>query len=120
MPACVGLTSMYPTKLASDAELPSCRPWLPTETRLQTRALIDWRAAPEKWTSTELDADKPEQLAQAFEKVDEIRHVRKDEAGAFGFWHDENTEEHPPEGPDGMLEVPKWRHALIDIAQPLR
>lgn len=82
--------------------------------------MIDWRAAPEKWTSTELDADKPEQLAQAFEKVDEIRHVRKDEAGAFGFWHDENTEEHPPEGPDGMLEVPKWRHALIDIAQPLR
>jgi hypothetical protein len=92
---------------------------LPIETRLQPQALMEWRAVPEKWTRVDLDVNDPAQLAKAFEKVAEVRHVSKDEASALGFWHDDDLEDNPMVGPDGRVEVPRWRHALINIAHPL-
>jgi hypothetical protein len=119
MPASAGRTTMCPTELGYDADVPPCLRLLPIETRLQTQALMEWRAVPEKWTRVDLDVNDPKQLAQALEKVAEVRHVTKDEARALGFWHDENIDDNPLVGVDGLIEVPKWRHALINIAHPL-
>lgn len=119
MPASAGRTTMCPTELGYDAEVPPCLRLLPIETRLQMQPLMEWRMVPEKWTRVDLDVNDPAQLAQAFEKVSEVRRVSIDEARALGFWHDENPEDNPIPGPDGKLEVPKWRHALINIAHPL-
>ena len=119
MPASAGRTTMCPTELGYDADVPPCLRLLPIETRLQTHALMEWRAVPEKWTRLDLDVNDPKQLAQALEKVAEVRHVTKDEARALGFWHDENIDDNPLVGVDGLIEVPRWRHALINIAHPL-
>ena len=119
MPASAGRTTMCPTELGYDAEVPLCLRLLPIETRLQTQALMEWRAVPEKWTRVDLDVNDPGQLAQALEKVAEVRHVTKADARALGFWHDENIDDNPLVGADGLIEVPKWRHALINIAHPL-
>ncbi|MES2282219.1 MAG: dynamin family protein [Pseudomonadota bacterium] len=119
MPASAGRTTMCPTELGYDADIPPCLRLLPIETRLQPQALMEWRAAPEKWTRVDLDVNDPAQLAQALEKVAEVRHVAKDDARALGFWNDENIDDNPLVGPDGLIEVPKWRHALINIAHPL-
>jgi len=119
MPASAGRTTMCPTELGYDSDVPPCLRLLPIETRLQTQALMEWRAVPEKWTRVDLDVNDPKQLAQALEKVAEVRHVTKDEARALGFWHDENIDDNPLVGADGLIEVPKWRHALINIAHPL-
>ena len=119
MPASAGRTTMCPTELGYDADVPPCLRLLPIETRLQTQALMEWRAVPEKWTRVDLDVNDPKQLAQALEKVAEVRHVTKDDARALGFWHDENIDDNPLVGADGLIEVPKWRHALINIAHPL-
>lgn len=119
MPASAGRTTMCPTELGYDADVPPCLRLLPIETRLQKQALMEWRAVPEKWTRLDLDVNDPAQLAQALEKVAEVRHVTKDEARALGFWHDNSPEDNPLAGTDGLIEVPKWRHALINIAHPL-
>ena len=119
MPASAGRTTMCPTELGYDADVPPCLRLLPIETRLQKQALMEWRMVPEKWTRIDLDVNDPAQLAQALEKVAEVRHVSKDEARALGFWHDDSPEDNPLAGPDGLVEVPKWRHALINIAHPL-
>ncbi len=119
MPASAGRTTMCPTELGYDADVPPCLRLLPIETRLQTQALMEWRAVPEKWTRVDLDVNDPAQLALALEKVAEVRHVTKEEATALGFWHDENIDDNPLVGADGLIEVPKWRHALINIAHPL-
>ncbi len=119
MPASAGRTTMCPTELGYDADVPPCLRLLPIETRLQKQALMEWRAVPEKWTRLDLDVNDPAQLAQALEKVAEVRHVTKDEARALGFWHDNSPEDNPLTGSDGLVEVPKWRHALINIAHPL-
>jgi hypothetical protein len=119
MPASAGRTTMCPTELGYDAGVPPCLRLLPIETRLQPQALMEWRMVPEKWIRMDLDVNDPAQLAKAFEKVAEVRHVSKDEARALGFWHDDVPEDNPVVGAHGLIEVPKWRHALINIAHPL-
>jgi hypothetical protein len=51
--------------------------------------------------------------------VAETRKVTQDEARALGFWHNQAPEDNPMLDAQGMVEVPKWRHALINIAHPL-
>jgi hypothetical protein len=119
MPASAGRTTMCPTELGYDPEVPPCLRLLPIETRLQTQPLMEWRMVPEKWHRIDLDVNDPSQLAQAFEKVSEIRRVTVEDARALGFWHEDSPEDNPMLGSDGLVEVPRWRHALINIAHPL-
>lgn len=119
MPASAGRTTMCPTELGYDADVPPCLRLLPIETRLQPQALMEWRMAPEKWARIDLDVNDPVQLARAIEKVSEVRRVTCDEARALGLWHDDVPEDNPRVGADGLVEVPRWRHALINISHPL-
>ena len=119
MPASAGRTTMCPTEMGYDADVPPCLRLLPIETRLQSQSLMEWRMVPEKWTRIDLDVNDPQQLALALEKVAETRRVTPDEARALGFWHNQTPEDNPMVDAQGQVEVPKWRHALINIAHPL-
>lgn len=119
MPASAGRTTMCPTELGYDADVPPCLRLLPIETRLHSKSLLDWRNAPDKWERIDLDVNNPQQLARAIQKVAEVRKVTQAEAAALGFWNDELPDDNPLPSPDGMIEVPKWRHALINMAHPL-
>ncbi|MBS3910694.1 MAG: dynamin family protein [Hydrogenophaga sp.] len=119
MPASAGRTTMCPTELGYDAEVPPCLRLLPIETRLQPQSLLDWRNASDKWERVNLDVNDPTQLAKAIQKVAEVRRVSKAEAAALGFWDEEVPDDNPLVGSDGLIEVPKWRHALINMAHPL-
>jgi hypothetical protein len=119
MPASAGRTTMCPTEMGYDADVPPCLRLLPIETRLQSQSLMEWRMVPEKWTRIDLDVNDPQQLALALEKVAETRRVTQDEARALGFWHSQTPEDNPLVDAQGLVEIPKWRHALINIAHPL-
>ncbi|AOW14549.1 dynamin family protein [Hydrogenophaga crassostreae] len=119
MPASAGRTTMCPTELGYDAEVPPCLRLLPIESRLQPQTLMDWRNAPDKWERVNLDVNDPQQLAKAIQKVAEVRRVTTTEAAKLGFWSEESPEDNPAKGSDGLVEVPKWRHALINMAHPL-
>lgn len=119
MPAGAGRTTMCPTELGYDAEVPPCMRLLPIETRLQAQSLLDWRNVPDKWERVDLDVNDPQQLARAIQKVAEVRRVSRTEGAALGFWNEELSDDNPPVGADGLIEVPKWRHVLINMAHPL-
>ena len=119
MPASAGRTTMCPTELGWDGDVPPCLRLLPIETRMRSESLMEWRHAPEKWTRIDLDVNDPEQLSTAFEKVSEVIKVSIDEARALGFWHDDVPDDNPRRDAQGNVEVPRWRHALINIAHPL-
>jgi len=119
MPAGAGRTTMCPTEMGYDADVPPCLRLLPIETRLQPQALMEWRMVPEKWTRIDLDVNNPQQLALALEKVAETLKVTQDQARALGFWHNQESDDNPMLDAQGMVEVPRWRHALINIAHPL-
>jgi len=116
MPASAGRTTMCPTEMGYDVDVPPCLRLLPIETRLQPQALMEWRMVPEKWTRVDLDVNNPQQLAAALEMVAETRMVTKADAEALGLW---DSEDHPRVDAKGLVEVPRWRHALINIAHPL-
>lgn len=119
MPASAGRTTMCPTELGYDPQTPQCLRLLPIKTRLAQRSLAQWREFASEWTQIDLNVQDSAQMAQAFEKVAEVSRVSKDEARALGFWHDETPDDNPSVDASGMVEVPKWRHALINIAHPL-
>ena len=119
MPASAGRTTMCPTEMGYDIDVPPCLRLLPIETRLQPQSLMEWRLVPEKWTRIDLDVNDPKQLASALEKVAETRRVTEAEAKALGLWQHDASEDNPTADAQGLLEVPKWRHALINIAHPL-
>ncbi len=119
LPASAGRTTMCPTELGFDAELPPCLRLLPIETRLLPHAMADLRLAQERWVRFDVDVNNPQQLAMTLEKVAEIRKVTLDEARALGFWHKQSPDDNPTVDTQGLVEVPKWRHALINIAHPL-
>ena len=48
MPASAGRTTMCPTELGYDADVPPCLRLLPIETRLQPQPLMEWRDGPGK------------------------------------------------------------------------
>ena len=119
MPASAGRTTMCPTEMGFEADVPPCLRLLPIETRLQPQALMEWRLAPEQWKRVDLDVNNPNQLAAALEMVSQTRKVTQDEARALGFWQSQAPEDNPMLDANGLVEIPRWRHALINIAHPL-
>lgn len=119
MPASAGRTTMCPTEMGYDPQVPPCLRLLPIETRLKPQSLMEWRMVPEKWTRVDLDVQDPQQLAAAFEMVAQTLRVTQEEARALGFWQDDAASVAALADAKGMVEVPKWRHALINIAHPL-
>ena len=119
LPATPGRTTMCPVELGWDADEPSGLSLLPIETRLQGLALADLRRQPRAWTHVPLDLGDVDALAEALERVTQTRRVDLDTARQLGFWDDERPEDNPPLGPQGEVEVPAWRHALINLPHPL-
>jgi hypothetical protein len=119
MPAGAGRTTMCPTELGYDPAVPPCLRLLPVGSRRDPRALSDWRQTPEHWTEVALDVHDPAQLATALSMVAEIDHVTREEARTLGFWHDELPDDNPLVDAAGLVQVPRWRHALVNIAHPL-
>ena len=119
MPTSAGRTTMCPTELAFDASLSPSLRLLPIDTRLLPQGLSEWRARPSAWTEIALEVGNAAQIAQALQKVAQVQLVSVDAARALGFWHDDLPAENPLPNPQGLVEVPLWRHALINLPHPL-
>jgi hypothetical protein len=119
MPASAGRTTMCPTELGYDAAVSPKLRLLPIETRLEPHSLTHWREKPTRWTEIAIDVENAEQLAQAMGKVAEVRWVSKDEANALGFWNEETPDDNPVQDAEGRVEIPRWRHAILNMPHPL-
>jgi hypothetical protein len=119
MPASAGRTTMCPTELGYDAEQPPSLRLLPIETRLEPHSLMHWREEPERWTDVPVDVDNAESLSAAMAKVAEVRWVPLAEARALGFWSDDAPDDNPLPDDQGRVEIPRWRHAVLNMPHPL-
>ncbi|HUG23204.1 dynamin family protein [Piscinibacter sp.] len=119
LPATPGRTTMCPVELAYDPEEPPTLSLLPIMTRLEGLSLSELRAQPKAWKHVELNVKVPDELSQALTEVMRTRWVTVDEARTLGFWDDEQHGDNPPLDDEGRVEVPEWRHALINYPHPL-
>jgi hypothetical protein len=119
LPATPGRTTMCPVEIGYDAEEPIGLALLPIDTRLQTGSLADWRRQSKAWTHVPLSMDDPDGLALALTQVTQTRPVGVAMARELGLWHDDADADNPPLLPDGQVDVPRWRHAVINLPHPL-
>ena len=119
MPATPGRTTMCPTELGYEAALPPCLRLLSVETRAQPRSLAEWRSRPSAWVQLPLDVNDADQLAETMAHVVQVRKVPVEEAKLLGFWSEEPGSENPVCDAQGLVEIPKWRHAMLNMAHPL-
>ncbi|MDQ6681532.1 MAG: dynamin family protein [Pseudomonadota bacterium] len=119
LPATPGRTTMCPVELGWDEAEPAALVLLPIETRLEGLSLTELRAQQRVWRRLVLDIADPEQLAQSLLEVTRTEWVSQDQARALGFWDDTRADDNPPCDAEGRVEIPAWRHALINYPHPL-
>ncbi|MCD2517032.1 dynamin family protein [Massilia sp. G4R7] len=119
LPSSAGRTTMCPTELLYDAALPPCIRLLPIETRAGHLSTSDYRDESAAWTVLPLELDAPERMQEAFRQVSLTRRVPSGEAVEYGLWDPEDPDTASSLGPDGTVEIPRWRHAIINLPHPL-
>jgi hypothetical protein len=119
LPATPGRTTMCPVELGWRGDEPASLLLLPIETRLEGLSLGEMRSQPRAWRRLELDVKSPDQLAQSLIEVTRTEWVSEERARALGFWDDDTPDDNPPRDDSGNVEVPAWRHALINYPHPL-
>ena len=119
LPATPGRTTMCPVELRWDRGMTPRLSLLPIETRLGGVSLAELRGRDGPWQHVALDPRQPDSLVQALAAVTRTQHVSVDQARALGLWNDDDPQDNPPRDADGGVEVPAWRHALIQYPHPL-
>lgn len=119
LPSSIGRTTMCPTELLFDGNKPPQLELLPIQTRASNTGVGEYKRFPDQWERLPIDVDSPESLQDALRHVSETTRVTPDEASQLGFATDEEDNDLYRPDADGMVEIPRWRHALINFPHPL-
>jgi flagellar capping protein FliD len=119
LPSSAGRTTMCPTELMYDkAKLP-CIELLPIETRNTNAGIAEYKKFPDEWKIFPLEMTSAQDLQSALKHVSETIRVQPDAARQLGFAVDSEKDTSLHVGEDGLVEVPRWRHAVINFPHPL-
>jgi len=119
LPATPGRTTMCPVELAWDADEPASLMLLPIESRLEGLSLGELRTQRRAWTVRHLPVSDAQRLSDALQEVTRTQWVTPALARELGFWDDERPDDNPAVDEAGRVQVPAWRHALINYPHPL-
>ena len=119
LPSSAGRTTMCPTELQwNKGAKPELR-LLPIRTRARQTPVSEFKYYREEWTIEPLAAVDAASLQRALARVGEVERVGTDEAQALGFAVDPAGDQGIKPGADGLVEIPSWRHAVIQFPHPL-
>lgn len=121
LPSSSGRTTMCPTELRYDDKEQPCVRLLPIETRKTQMTIAEYKRTPIHWTTIHLlKPDSAEEVREAFMEVTRTKKVHVREAQELGLYDPDKTRRSDDPAPvDGMIEVPVWRHAIINYPHPL-
>lgn len=119
LPSSAGRTTMCPTELQwSKGATPELR-LLPIRTRTRQTPVTELKRYREEWVVEPLASVEAASLQQALARVGETERVSAADAEALGFAIDLSGEQGVKPGADGLVEIPRWRHAVIQFPHPL-
>jgi hypothetical protein len=120
LPSSAGRTTMCPTEVMHEPGSEPALRLLPIETRKSGTTIAEFRGFPDEWQTLPLDTGSPEKMIQTLQHITEIKHVAREEAQAMGFHIAEDESQTGMRvNEDGLVEIPRWRHAIINIPHPL-
>lgn len=119
LPSSAGRTTMCPTELLYESSKPPCIDLLPIQTRGTSAGVSEYKRFPDEWQHVVLDISSPEAMQDALRHVSETIRVTAEEAARLGFEVGGAEGALYRVGDDGLVEVPRWRHAMINFPHPL-
>jgi len=119
LPSDPGRTTMCPTELFWDGNEEPYIKLLPIETRKRDEPMAYLKTVPAEWTRMRLDTSSAEAMQEALRVLVAQKEVTLEEARALGLWDDQDVGMVNALKTRGKIDVPVWRHALINYPHPL-
>lgn len=121
LPSTAGRTTMCPNELLHEPNTkPSIR-LLPIETRKSGTPLVEYKNFADEWTEIGFDPSDPDDIAKALLHLTNIKTVPMEEAQELGLHvaKDEAHDDGMHITEEGKVEIPTWRHAIINFPHPM-
>ncbi len=120
LPSSAGRTTMCPTEVMFEPGSKPALRLLPIESRKSGTTITEFRGFPEEWQTLPLNVQSPDSMVQTLQHITEVKHVAREEAQTMGFHIAEDESQNGMRlADDGLVEIPMWRHAIINIPHPL-
>ena len=121
LPSGSGRTTMCPTELKYDPNEPSCIRLLPIESRKDERALFELKKDRQMWHEIQFDPDDVASISSAIQGMTDNKLVSKSYAKGlkFDLLEGDNSEIGLPVNEYDEVQIPSWRHAIINLPHPL-
>ncbi|EXI90588.1 MAG: putative GTPase [Candidatus Accumulibacter regalis] len=119
LPSTAGRTTMCPTELMFDASKAPSIELLPIECRESNTSISEYKRFPDEWTVLPLDTASAGSMQEALRHVGEVIRVDRKVAEGLGFTIVDGDTAVFRVDHDGSVEIPRWRHAIINFPHPL-
>jgi hypothetical protein len=119
LPSTAGRTTMCPTELMYEAGREPCIQLLPIETRGSDTTTTEYKRYLDEWTVIPLDVNSGDKMIEALQQVSQVKRATVADAKRYGLY-DEHDKDNPVTlHEDGTVDIPAWRHAIINFPHPL-
>ncbi len=118
LPTDAGRTTMCPTEIRYDDTVEPSLMLLPIETRESTTTIAEYKRTPNQWTHVRLDLMDPNGLQENFKEIIRSKKVSIKEAQDLDLY-DPLDDTQAVNVRNGLVEIPVWRHAIINYPHPL-
>ncbi|PIQ12266.1 MAG: GTPase [Hydrogenophilales bacterium CG_4_9_14_3_um_filter_59_35] len=119
LPSSAGRTTMCPTELMYEEGREPCIQLLPIETRAADTTTTEYKRYLDEWKIVPLDIESSDSMVDAFLHVSQTKRVSLDEAARYGLYNEKDENNIVTVHQDGTVDIPCWRHAIINFPHPL-
>ena len=119
LPSSAGRTTMCPTELLYDEGKEPSIQLLPIETRGTDTTTTEYKRYLDEWRTLPLDTSSGEGMLEAFLQVSQTKRATLDEAKRYGLYDENDQDNLLTIHEDGTVDIPAWRHAIINFPHPL-
>lgn len=117
LPSGAGTTTMCPTEILYDPSIAAGLRLLPIQTRESHDNLYQFKNNWEAWSAIDFDMKNPDSVTEACQALAETILVNVETAERYGLYDPTAGDAALIEG--GMIEIPRWRHAVFNYPHPL-
>jgi len=119
LPSSAGRTTMCPTELLYDPARPASLRLLPIETRARDGSVAEFKNYADEWVTLALDLSSADKMAEALSQVSQTKRVPVALARKYGLHHHDDVLAPLCAADEGAVDIPSWRHAIINFPHPL-
>jgi hypothetical protein len=119
LPSSAGRTTMCPTELLYDPTRPPSIRLLPIETRIRDGSVAEFKNYADEWVTLALDLSSADKMSHVLSQVSQTKRIPIALARKYGLYDDADVLAPMSAADEGAIDIPAWRHAVINFPHPL-